>query len=57
MMRISSLVCLIVFAEWTASQQEVDEELWEQDWDDDVGALDDAFSRRLKAELNGMQTS
>jgi len=56
-MRISSLVCLIVFAEWTASQQEVDEELWEQDWDDDVGALDDAFSRRLKAELNGMQTS
>ncbi len=57
MMGISSLVCLVVFAEWTASQQEVDEELWEQDWDDDVGALDDAFSRRLKAELNGMQTS
>ncbi|KAI8103191.1 hypothetical protein M9434_005974 [Picochlorum sp. BPE23] len=43
--------------EWTSSQQEVDEELWEQDWDDDVGAIDDAFSRRLKAELNGMQTS
>lgn len=57
MMGISSLVYLVVFAEWTASQQEVDEELWEQDWDDDVGALDDAFSRRLKAELNGMQTS
>lgn len=48
---------MVLFAEWTASQQEVDEELWEQDWDDDVGALDDAFSKRLKAELNGMQTS
>lgn len=54
---LDGVECVVLAVGWTASQQEVEEELWEQDWDDDVGGQDDAFSKRLKAELNGMQTS
>jgi 26 proteasome complex subunit DSS1 len=37
--------------EWDSSQQQLEEELWEHEWDDDTVGNDD-FSQRLKAELN-----